>query len=844
MATHSWLFRTLIAFALFAPLAVTSVLFGAQAQDASQIDAQVESMLQKLTLEQKLELIGGVDGMFIRAEPQLGMPALKMSDGPMGVRTWGVSTAYAAGIGLAASWDPSLAHLVGTGLGEDARARGVNFLLGPGVNIYRFPVNGRNFEYFGEDPFLAGRIAAAYIQGVQSKGVVATVKHYTANNSEYDRHDINEIIDERTLREIYLPAFEAAVKQGHVGAVMDAYELVNGEHMTQNRFLNVDVLKQQWGFRGILMSDWVATYNGVAAANAGLDLEMPSGAFMNPKTLLPAIQAGKVSVGTIDDKVRRILRVAVEFGFINHNQTELHIPLYSQRSREIALKAAEEGPVLLKNDNHVLPFDPATVQTIAVIGPDAYPAVPTAGGSAEVAAFDPVSFMTGLSDRLGTKGRVLWNRGVKPLSDVFGGDQSYGTKFSSDAAGKQPGLREQRFDNPNFNGNPFFTTTVFSINSWSGFQWAPPARRKISIRWTGYYKPQKSGEHIFIVAGIGQDAYTLYVNNKQVLKQTPHEGQIPQQVSIRLTAGEAVPIRLDYLPQTNSVTLGFGVTTPEDLIDPEAKKIAAAAQAVVVAVGFNPMLEGEGHDRTYALPLGQERLIREIIEANPRTVVTITSGGSVATQDWIDQAPAVLETWYSGESGGTALAKLLLGDISPSGKLPISWERKLEDNPCYHSYYEEPGTHDVKYSEGVFVGYRYYTSSNVKPLFPFGFGLSYTTFAFSNLSVKPDHVNPDDPITVSFDVRNTGDRAGAEVAQVYVGDPSATVKRPAKELKGFERVELNPGESKTVTVTLDKRSLAYWDTASKGWKVDPGKFIIYAGDSSENTPLEQEITVQ
>jgi beta-glucosidase len=824
--------------AAFLPLPLSS-----QMPSSSEIDARVDSMLQKLTLEQKIDLLGGVDGMFIRTEPQIDLPRLKMSDGPMGVRTWGVSTAYAAGIGLAASWDPELARRVGVSLGHDAKARGVNFLLGPGVNIYRMPVNGRNFEYFGEDPYLAGQIASAYIQGVQSQGVIATVKHFTANNSEYDRHGINEIIDERTLREIYLPAFEAAVKQGHVGAVMDAYNLVNGEHMTQNSFLNVEVLKREWGFRGILMSDWDATYDGVAAANAGLDLEMPSGKFMNRQTLLPAIQSGKVSVETINEKVRRILRAAVAFGFINHVQTDLAIPLYDQQSRETALQTAQEGAVLLKNENHLLPLDPARIHTIAVIGPNAYPAVPTAGGSAEVTAFDPVSFMTGLSNHLGTKTKVLWNPGLKSLNELFSG-ASFSSPFTVDAAGAHPGLEEQHFDNPDFSGTPSFTTTAHHIASWSGFQWAPSPRKRISIRWTGYYTPKASGDYFFIVAGIGRDAYTLYINNQKVLQQTPREGQIPQYVRMHLAAGTAVPIRLDYQPQTDRITLGFGVTTLEDMINPDATKIASLADVVVLCAGFNPMLEGEGHDRTYELPLGQEQLIHQIVQANSHTVVVLTAGGSVATEGWIDSVPALLQTWYGGQEGGAALAQILLGEVNPSGKLPISWERRLEDNPCYRTYYEEPGTHTVKYSEGVFMGYRYYTSSQVKPLFPFGFGLSYTTFEFSNLAVTPSDAHVDAPISVSFDVRNTGDRSGAEVAQLYVGDPSAKVRRPAKELKGFERILLSPGETKHVTLTLDQRALSYWDTASKSWKVDPGQFIIYVGDSSENTPLQKEITVR
>ena len=321
------------------------------------MEQKVDAMVQKLTLEQKIALIGGEDSMYIRAEPSIGFPRLKMSDGPLGVRTWGPSTAYAAGIGLAASWDRALAEKVGVGLGEDARARGVNFLLGPGVNIYREPMNGRNFEYFGEDPFLAGQIAVNYIDGVQSQGVSATVKHFDANNSEYDRQRSNSVIDERTLHEIYLPAFEAAVKQGHVGAVMDSYNLINGEHATQNAYLNIQVLRKEWGFRGILMSDWGAAHDGIADANGGLDLEMPDAKYMTAATLMPAIKSGQVTEATIDQKVRRILRTAMQFGFLDRDQLDPSISLYNQHGDAIALQSAEEGAVLLKNENHLLPLD-------------------------------------------------------------------------------------------------------------------------------------------------------------------------------------------------------------------------------------------------------------------------------------------------------------------------------------------------------------------------------------------------------------------------------------------------------------------------------------------------------
>ena len=399
----------------------------------------MEAMVRKLTLEQKIALIGGEDSMFIRSEPSIGLPRLKMSDGPMGVRTWGPSTAYAAGIGLAASWDRSLAEKVGAMLGEDARARGVNFLLAPAVNIYRAPMNGRNFEYFGEDPYLAGQIAVGYIDGVQSQGVSATVKHFALNNAEYDRHNQNSVADERTLREIYLPAFEAAVKEGHVGAVMDSYNLVNGEHSTQNQFLNIEVLRKDWGFRGILMSDWGATYDGIAAANNGLDLEMPSAKFMTATTLLPAIKDGRVPETVVDEKVRRILRTALQFGFLDRDQAGLNIPLYNPQGSAVALESAEEGAVLLKNEGNLLPLDRNAIHSIAVLGPDAYPAVPGGGGSSHVEAFAPVSFLTGLSDALYPGTKVYWNSGIQSPEDIF-----KNSKWCTDPDCRHPGLFRAR----------------------------------------------------------------------------------------------------------------------------------------------------------------------------------------------------------------------------------------------------------------------------------------------------------------------------------------------------------------------------------------------------------------
>src|SRR5580692_6002726 len=370
-----------------------------QSAPASQAatEARVDSMLKQLSLEEKIDLLGGVDSFYIRAIPRIGLPRLKMADGPLGVRNYGASTVL-GGIGLAASWDPALVQRVGAVIGEDARSRGVHFMLGPGVNIYRAPMCGRNFEYFGEDPFLSARTAVAYIKGMQSQGVSATVKHFMGNNQEYDRHNIDSIIDERTMREIYLPVFEAAVKEAHVGAIMDSYNLTNGIHMSQNGYLNNEIAKKEWRFTGIMMSDWDSVYDGVAAANGGLDLEMPSGKFMNRAALLPAVQAGKVSEATIDDKIRRILRIAIQFGWLDRDQTDVSTSKLNLEGKQTARDAARAGMVLLKNEGNILPLDKGRIHSIAVIGPDAYPAQPGGGGSAEAKPFTAVSYLEGLSN--------------------------------------------------------------------------------------------------------------------------------------------------------------------------------------------------------------------------------------------------------------------------------------------------------------------------------------------------------------------------------------------------------------------------------------------------------------
>ncbi|HEY6253002.1 MAG TPA: glycoside hydrolase family 3 C-terminal domain-containing protein [Candidatus Angelobacter sp.] len=800
------------------------------------IERRVDSILSQMTIEEKIDLLGGVDDFYIRGVPRLGVPRLKMADGPLGVRNYGPATTMAGGIALAATWNPVLAERAGSEIGRDARAKGVHFLLGPGVNIYRAPMNGRNFEYFGEDPFLASRIAVGYIQGVQSQGVCATVKHFLGNNSEFDRHNVDDIIDERTLREIYMPVFEAAVKEAHVGAIMDSYNLTNGEHMTQNGRLNSEVVKKEWGFKGLVMSDWTSTYDAIAAANRGLDLEMPSGKFFNRENLLPAIQQGKVSVATIDDKVRRILRVAAQFGWLDREQTDLSIPRDNQQGRAVALQTARESMVLLKNENALLPLNKDRVKSIAVVGPDSYPAVPVGGGSAHVQPFAAVSFLEGLSNYLGTGIPVYYNRGIPTLTEM-----AETTNFFTTAAHDEPGIRVEYYAGDNLEGVPLSSRTEKHLNFGSGQNFPESSK---SDRWTGYYAPDHPGLYDIFVQSSGEDGgfYRLYVDGKLVFDNWRVATAIMNSTTLPL---EATYHKFVVEHRGRSRWLGtklrLGVVAHDDVVDQQAKLLAARADVVVVAVGFDAESESEGADRTFRLPPGQEQLIQEIEKANKNVVVVITSGGAVDMNSWLDDVPAVLEAWYPGQEGGRALAELLFGEVNPSGHLPASFERKWEDNPVHDSYYPSDGTKQVAYKEGVFVGYRGYDHSGKKPLFPFGYGLSYTTFAYSNLTVTADGHEGGNAgawsAEVAFDVTNTGKRDGAEVAQVYVAAKFPKTERPAKELRGFIKVNLRAGEKRRVRLKLDKRALSYYDAASRQWRTEPGEFEVLAGGSSDNIRL-------
>jgi beta-glucosidase len=845
IATAQSFARIALSTALFAFAAMTPAFTLAQSgpvtvitgpvADTPEIEANAHAILARLSLEDKIKLLGGEDGMFTKAIPSADLPRFKMSDGPLGVRTFGPTTAYAGGAALAATWDPEVARQVGIGLGRDARARGVDFLLGPGVNIARSPVSGRNFEYLSEDPYLNAHMVVPYIEGVQSEGVSATVKHFAANNQEYDRHNVDSVVDERTLREIYLPAFEAAVNVAHVTAVMNSYNLLNGVHATQNEFLNLKVLKGEWNFQGVLMSDWDSTYSSLGAANNGLDFEMPYAKFMNEKELLPLVKSGKIKESAIDDKIMRLLRVALRYHWIGPDARPQYVdsmPIYSVADRAVAFEGARESITLLKNEGKFLPFDPAKVKTIAVIGPNAWPAVTGGGGSSQAQAFEPVSILTGLSNLAYQNGiNVLYDRGLSSVGSIFAG-----TWFDGN-------VRVETFSGHEFAGKGVASTQP-QINDFHEAAWDATDPNPRSLRYTATYKPAQSGKYIFVAAASGEDSYTIKVDGKQLLEQIHREGQNPLSTTIELTAGQPIHIVADYVPYTPGVRLAIGLATEASLISNRALALAKSADAVVLSVGFDPSTESEGMDRTFELPWGQDALIEAITAVNPHAAVVLTGGGAADTHRWLDKVPALLLTYYPGQEGGTAIAGVLLGKLNPEGHLPVTFDRDWKENPSYPYYYshkEADGIEHVHYKDGLMVGYRYWTTTGKHALYPFGYGLSYTAFAFSNLKL-PETVKVGGHVSVTFDVANTGSMAGADVAQLYISEPGAKVQRPERELKGFQKVRLAPGETKHVTLDLDPRSFSYWDEASKAWKMDAAKFTIHIGDSSESTPLEGSIT--
>ena len=645
---------------ILALLVLGALSLKAQAVIGPEHQERAAALVQQMTLDEKISLIAGYqDGFHTAPVERLGIPEIRMADGPQGVRNNTKSTLFACGVAAAASWNPSLVREMGVALGQDSRARGVHILLGPGVNICRSPLCGRNFEYFGEDPFLAAETAVAYIEGVQSQGVMATVKHFALNNQEYNRHHVNSVADERTINEIYFPAFRAAVERAHVGSVMTSYNPVNGVHSAENAYLIGQTLRGKWNFQGFTMSDWTSTYTPLLMVQDGVDLEMPRAFCYTAETLKPLLERGVITEKQIDDKVCRILQTYIAFGFLDRPQLDSSIQEDNPYSREVAYRLACESIVLLKNDG-ILPLKKN--RRIALSGPGAE-VIPCGGGSGAVDPLYTVSLKEGL--------------------------QLLGARFSE------------------------------------------------------------------------------------------------------------------------------------------------KADVEIVALGFDKTTEKENHDRTFALPEGQETFVEEALARGRKVILIVNAGGAVDLSRIEGRVSAILWAWYPGQEGGKALAEILYGKVNPSGRLPVSFPRALEDNPAQPYYapsepYNKRG-HTVvptTYAEGIFTGYRGY--GETAPLYPFGFGLSYTDFSYSELTVTP----AGDGFDVRLEVRNSGNRDGSETVQIYVHEENPCVPRPVRELKGFCKVSIPKGQARTVTVHLPREAFAYYDSDSHGWVVNPGAFTIEAGASA------------
>lgn len=699
--------------------------------DESQpIEKRVEDALSRMTLEEKVAILHAQSKFSSAGVPRLGIPEVWCTDGPHGIRPevlwdeWDQAgwtndscTAFPALTCLAATWNPEMSALYGKSIGEEARYREKDILLGPGVNIYRTPLNGRNFEYMGEDPYLSSRMVVPYIEEVQKNGVAACVKHFALNNQETHRHGIDVEVDDRALNEIYLPAFKAAVQEGGAWAVMGAYNKYKGEHCCHNRYLLNDILKRDWAFDGVVVSDWGGTHDTKQAAENGLDMEFgswtdglswgASNAYDNYYLAAPyldMLRKGEASTATLDDKARRVLRLIFRTAM---NTRKPFGSLNSPEHLAAARRIAGEGMVLLKNEGGVLPIDLGRAKTIAVVGENAIKMMTVGGGSSSLKVRHEYTPLEGIRAAAAGKAEVIYERGY--VGDV-----------------------------------------------------------------TGDYNGVKTG---------------------QDLSESRSEAQLIA----------------------------------------DAAAAARKADAVIFVGGLNKSnhQDCEGDDRLqYGLPYAQDKVIGALAEANPNLAVVIVSGNAVA-MPWIDRVPAVLEAWFSGSEAGNALADVVFGAVNPSGKLPFTFPVRLEDNGA-HALGEYPGSDKVKYNESIFVGYRWHDKEQLKPLFAFGHGLSYTAFAVGNVKADRTTLVPNGSIRISADVTNTGDRAGAEVVQLYIGDEQSSLPRPVKELKGFQKVSLNPGQTRTVTFEITPGMLHYYDDAKGAWVAEPGAFTAYVGAASDD----------
>jgi beta-glucosidase len=832
--------------------------------DLNAIDKKVSKIVDSMTLDEKMLFMhGDKEGLKYDGPPpieRLNIPSYVIAHGPYGARVHTLNeqgrrvimggTFMSSSMNYAACWDPELVQRVGAGVGREIRAMGDHAVAGPAFNIVRDLRCGRSTEYFTEDPYLNARTSVPFVKGLQDEKVIATLKHYACNNQEFSRGSIDVQVSKRALHEIYLPGFEYAVTEADAMSVMSAYNKVNGKWCAENSYLLDDVLRKRWGFKGFVMSDWSGTHSTVDSVKAGLDLEMPRDNWYGKK-LKDAVQSGEVSEKLIDERIGNILRTMfVAKLFDKDYQNPPREVFKSKEMKALALELALNSIVLLKNEDGVLPFNRSAVKKVAVIGPHSsygkhfnegkydYTLFQE-GGSANVAPVqkDMITPLEGIRELLGDAVEVVYTPGVYaengcgPIaSDYF---------ISKDG---KPGLSATYY-----NGNNFENAERSAVDQTVSFEWdkdplVPEAGRpigsskKFSVRWEGKLNAPDSRKYTLELRFDGRAA--LYVDGKTVFEGNGNNDRWWHQVKLDLDKGPH-DIKLEYKKTASKGAIKLWWDYENVAWIQKAVALAKSSDAVILNVGNSGNMEREGRDRFQGLQLSeaQEDLIKAVSAVNRKTaVVTFTAG--VGMEDWIGGVPAVLGAMYPGEQAGTALAKLLFGEANPNGKLTVSIPKSVVQYP--EGYWADNADH-IEYTEGVFVGYRYFDEHNITPQFPFGHGLSYTTFEYGQPKINKTEAKIGENIVVSIDIKNTGKRPGAEVVQLYVHDVQSSVPRPPKELKAFKKVFLQPGETKTVKLELDKRAFAFFSESKDDWVVEPGEFELLFASSSRDIRQKKSI---
>lgn len=791
-----------------------------------QMEQQARDIVSQMSLREKIDYINGDRTFYIRAIPRLGLPEIRMADGPQGVRNDTQSTMYPANICTAATWNRKLGYAMGQGIGIDCKARKVNMILGPGVNIYRSPLAGRSFEYTGEDPYLASEMAVQYVKGVQDQGIMACIKHYAANNQEWDRYTVSTDVDERTMHEIYFPAFRKAVEQADVAAVMDSYNLINSVWATENAWLNIEVLRNQWNFKGMVMSDWGAVHDAIAPIEGGMDLEMPGGDYLKYDAIAPAIESGALAEEKIDLMCQHIIQEIISYGWLNNPlQADTSIALDNPDNCQRALEIAREGITLLKNEGNALPLKGKTL----VLGENADVPV-MGGGSGIVHPLHNVTAWEGIKALLGKKA-------------IRGADESVIERVEDKCFTRkdgQAGFDVNYYLNAKLEGAVQGTLVSERIDKTLIDRLTSIQPENISLVAESRFTSPITGEILFRVTG--DDGYRLSLDGKEILGDWDDHSATTCESLIKVEAGKTYDVKIEYFQGEGGCELAFDPLYVTNLDEIEAKRAVQmkGVENVVICLGWNKKTELEGADHEFSLSDAQQRQLREVAKYGKKVILVLNGGGNPNVAALEPYADAIVMAYYPGQEGGTALAEILTGKVNPSGKLPYTMEKRWEDNPCYATYHDT--THEdhkrVRYTEGIFMGYRGYDQQKTEVAYPFGFGLSYTTFEYSDIQAEVVGKNK---VRVSFNVKNTGKMDGKEVCQVYVHDRKASVPRPVKELKGFEKVALKKGESQRVTVTLDAEAFAFYDIHTHSFIVEPGSFDILVGGSSANLPLQTTV---